>query len=929
MKDLCKTFAFLMISLSFPATSTAQWVQTNGPYGGQVTAFAVNGGDLYAGTAEFGGVFLSTNSGADWKPIGLANMYVSALTVSGTNLFAGANGGGVFRYNNDGASWTAVNNGLTSTNVLALAVSGPNLVAGTWDRGICLSANNGDTWSPPPGMGYGYITVLAVDGPNLYAGGGSGVILSANNGNTWTSVNAGPLSGYVSTLAVNGGNLFAGTYDKGVFLCANNGPWQTLGLANVHVRALAQIGTTLYAGTDAGVFLYNSGTIWTAKNAGLTNTDVLALAAADQNFFAGTNNGGVYLSPDGGANWSEKNNGLTATTINALLVSGANLFAGTSGKGVCLSADNGKTWSERNNGLTNTTVNALAVKDQNLFAGTYGGGVFLSTDDGKNWAPRNNGLNNALVLALAVNDPYLFAGTDGGGVYFSTDGGANWSDGNKGLSNLRVRCFGLNSSNLFAGTYWTGVYRSPDNGANWTAAGLQWSNMNAFALIGANLFAAGDTGLFRTTDNGVNWIEAGLTNKAVRALAVSGTDIIAGLWGWWEVGDVLLSGDNGAHWAQVNTGLTGTSTYALAVIGTNLFAGTAGRGVWVSTINNTPTGQNVSVQPVDAGTGTSPATVTFDSVAGGGKTSLSMTNSGPPPPGGFQLGDPPVYYDIKTTAQFLGPIQVCLNYSAVSFQIPDNVTLWHYEQGNWVNTMATVDTARKTICCTVTSLSPFAIVEPSTIIVKIDIIPGLSSNFVIPNTVLPIPVGIFSSNSFDASKIDISSVRFGRAGAQALLGKGVKLDLNCDRKLDLLLAFNTKQTGIQPGDISATLFGKTLSGQWFVGRDRVQTSNRCFGKEPVWPEETIDVPVTYSLGQNYPNPFNPTTKIQFSIVDRQLTIVKVYDVLGSEVATLVNEVKEPGTYTVQFDGSKLASGVYLYRLQAGDFVQSKKLTILK
>jgi hypothetical protein len=84
-----------------------------------------------------------------------------------------------------------------------------------------------------------------------------------------------------------------------------------------------------------------------------------------------------------------------------------------------------------------------------------------------------------------------------------------------------------------------------------------------------------------------------------------------------------------------------------------------------------------------------------------------------------------------------------------------------------------------------------------------------------------------------------------------------------------------------------------------------------------------------ALKQNYPNPFNPTTTIQFTIVNRQSTIVKVFDLLGREVTTLVDEVKSPGTYTVEFDGSKLASGVYFYRLQAGDFVQAKKLVILK
>jgi hypothetical protein len=86
---------------------------------------------------------------------------------------------------------------------------------------------------------------------------------------------------------------------------------------------------------------------------------------------------------------------------------------------------------------------------------------------------------------------------------------------------------------------------------------------------------------------------------------------------------------------------------------------------------------------------------------------------------------------------------------------------------------------------------------------------------------------------------------------------------------------------------------------------------------------------TFALHQNYPNPFNPSTTIQFTIVNRQLTIVKVYDVMGREVATLVNEVKEPGTYTVQFSGSGLASGVYFYRLSAGQYVECRKMVVMK
>jgi hypothetical protein len=88
-------------------------------------------------------------------------------------------------------------------------------------------------------------------------------------------------------------------------------------------------------------------------------------------------------------------------------------------------------------------------------------------------------------------------------------------------------------------------------------------------------------------------------------------------------------------------------------------------------------------------------------------------------------------------------------------------------------------------------------------------------------------------------------------------------------------------------------------------------------------------PTAFRLYQNYPNPFNPVTNFKFTIVNSQLTILKVYDVLGREVATLVNEVKQPGAYAVQWDASGVASGVYFYRLQAGGFVQTKKLLLLK
>ncbi len=88
-------------------------------------------------------------------------------------------------------------------------------------------------------------------------------------------------------------------------------------------------------------------------------------------------------------------------------------------------------------------------------------------------------------------------------------------------------------------------------------------------------------------------------------------------------------------------------------------------------------------------------------------------------------------------------------------------------------------------------------------------------------------------------------------------------------------------------------------------------------------------PKEFKLEQNFPNPFNPTTTIQYQLpTDRKVTLI-VYDILGNEVAVLVNGQKEPGYYEVDFNASQFASGVYIYRLQTGDFVSVKKMMMLK
>ncbi len=94
-------------------------------------------------------------------------------------------------------------------------------------------------------------------------------------------------------------------------------------------------------------------------------------------------------------------------------------------------------------------------------------------------------------------------------------------------------------------------------------------------------------------------------------------------------------------------------------------------------------------------------------------------------------------------------------------------------------------------------------------------------------------------------------------------------------------------------------------------------------------DETRKLPAEFALLQNYPNPFNPVTIISYNLPKRAHVLLKVYDILGSEVATLINKEQNAGRYSFNFNASNISSGVYFYSLKAGDFYANKKMILLK
>lgn len=136
-------------------------------------------------------------------------------------------------------------------------------------------------------------------------------------------------------------------------------------------------------------------------------------------------------------------------------------------------------------------------------------------------------------------------------------------------------------------------------------------------------------------------------------------------------------------------------------------------------------------------------------------------------------------------------------------------------------------------------------------------------------------------------------------------GKGTTTEIN---------NYNFVDSKLDAGNYSYRLLQKDFDGTYAYSQEV---------------EVEISTPLTFSLEQNYPNPFNPTTTIGYSIPSNNFVTIKLYDILGNEVITLVNEQKQAGKYEMLYNASNLASGVYYYQINAGDFTQTRKLMLMK
>ncbi|HEX2963864.1 MAG TPA: T9SS type A sorting domain-containing protein [Ignavibacteriales bacterium] len=895
MKNLLENL-FLLLLISFLFTIypiEAQWVRTNGPGGGRIYSFTANGDYIFAG-AE-GGIFISTDNGANWKMSGTGlpeNTTFLALTSNGNSIFAGTYYKGIYVSTNNGASWAEANNGLpdlTSGGVSALASKGDTVFAGVYDSnkaGVYFTKDNGASWtSVSNGLPeYSSVNKLAAGKNRLFAATYKGLYLSNNNGLNWELLDSGIAATSITSLAVNGDTVYAGT-DNGIIYGSFNGgqSWKELptGFGAISISALAAKDNYVYAGSFFGgnYRSTDNGETWSPSGAGLTDNHIYALYIKDNLVFAGSYSGGVFVSSDKGSSWNSASKGLNYSTAAAMIIKDGVLLAGTPG-GVFLSGDNGESWNDSHNGLEGSSIISFTQSGNDILAVSESR-IYLSSDNGKDWTSITDKLPETKFNAAAAIGSYIFAGTDSG-VFISTDKGANWKPANNGIKTyidgiLKVTRLTSFGNIIFAGAKMDpgggGIFLSTDYGANWTASINEYGapfNVNAISTAGNKIFIAYTFGFmhrqyaFVSADTGKSWksVLRGFEPYAeISNYFVIGNKIYA------ETSGMFLYSESDTSWVSA-AGVFPEKIISTVYNDKYVFAGTDGLGIFRRPVSEiitfppeTPKLLLVSNNSIDQ-----PLSLTL---SWNGSTGAETYN--------LQIAKDSLFKDLILSDSSL---------AGTSKEIKD---LKEGQKYYWK--VCSKNQAGK---------SPYSEVW----------------NF---TTILYAPDGLGASVK-ENKKINLTWKDNSENEAGYIIERKMDADFIPIDTVNANTLSYTDSTA-KPATYHYRIYAYT---PFAVSAYSNTASITLTGVD-----ELAFVPREFRLFQNYPNPFNPVSTIRYWLPERSFVELKIFDMLGREVSVLINEERDAGEYKIQFNASGIPSGVYIYTIRAGSFRDSKKFILLK
>jgi photosystem II stability/assembly factor-like uncharacterized protein len=954
------------------------WVASNagidtrlGPSNDAIPIFSLtidhkNPNIVWAGTQGLRGIFKSTDAGVSWtrmdngisENIGLTIRNFQIQPGASDTLFASAElsvgvqgiefdkvEGVLYKTTNGGASWTKILQDSSLFRWMCINPSDPQrmtVFSGIFDRealntagkGVLKTTDGGNTWATANqgiqgSLFVGGMSMHPTSIPTVLIGTGNytqnnptnpiygGVFLTTNSGSSWTRV-LGPQN---PQQPGDPDNVFtAAAYSR----------------SNPSI-AYAANAVAFYKSTDGGQtwpFRYTgaNGAPYGPPNVRAGIPIEVTVDRDDPNIvFVNNYGGGVFKSSDGAQTWQVLGTGYTGAEIHRMAVDphsrSSILVTGRSGP--FKSTDAGADWigvySTDATGVSEWYGAAIHPTQSSvmLLSDEHTGIIILSTDAGNTWTkvfkqPSADASNistrhGAKELLFAPSNPLiLYAGYAGAnffvddanaptytsyGVYKSTNGGLTWSAKNSGLgsTNMNIVAMAISQTDpalVYVGTKGSGIFKTTNGGDQWIdiTNNLPTKDIYALSLSQTNsqLVYAGtkSSGVFKSTNGGTTWslsLSAAVSNppfttKQIMSLVVDPTNDRTVYAADWRSG-VYRSSDGGSTWQLLTNGLSTRAVIDLAISadGLYLYAATKGEGIFRM--------QTAFVEPPNPPSLFSPPNGSTNQAL-----NTTLTWSTVPSADSYRL-------QISSNASFTTAILDDSTLTATSRQITlpaFNTTYYWRVAAKTLGGYSGWSTTSSFLTVVAAPQAP-ALTLPVDSAINVSLGPTLSWQPVIGATSYHLQLS--ASATFITSLVDDSSL----TATSRPVGP-----------LSLATTYYWRVQARNDGGLSP------LSTTRRFSTIRTTSVDQLGG----------GIPGEFILGQNYPNPFNPSTAISFQVPATSFVTLRVFDLLGKEVAMLVQEEKQPGYYQVHWS-PQLPSGVYYYRIQAGDYRETRKLIILR
>lgn len=802
----------------------------------------------------------------------------------------------------------------------------------------------------------------------------------------------GSSSGAVKGLAFyNGssGKIYLGT-ETGVYYTADGGSnWiKSTGLPYSTLGGISVSSNTVYAFTNgAGLFtgeIQTDNSIdWNTEQKVINKiffSQILLHPSETRMIYASAYPGGTFKSEDGGATWHEKNFGMVSFTVDdplrqgyyALDISQSNpdiMFLGLFRKGVYRSFNGGEVWYQVNGQnweMASKAISAIKIDPANeniIYVGAEDG-VYKSTDSGNTWSDISSGLPSKDVKTLLVHtDGTLYAGTRGYGIYEYN--GSNWTPvsafGNFGViwpmwndrplyQYTSLLIHPNDNSKVLIGTFPQGIYKSTDGGITWKESNINWTTDGVFCLVSHPenpeiVYSGTYNGVNRSLDFGETWemwdtgwpdeqwafsIDFDPTNPDIMySCSKNGENEGTGS----EVfkGTVMKSLNGGETWFEITEGLDIEQEFYKIIVNKFdpdiIYLAGQYEGMYISR---------------DAGSTwerwNEGLTNYFPSTNGNNVTDMLEMSA----------DHSILYFGSSGSGVFRRMITPILPVNNLSASIENHaVTLnWYFDDLN--NNFSHYNVYRSTESFTdLSGLSPYAVVSGVSSTTYIDentekgtqyyyavstadissyenpyvsVLGPVVDYGVIITTAVP-DTAFAHEEYIDTLHADGGVLPYTWEIIQGSLPEGLNLDAQSG-----IISGNPVSTGTYTITVKVT---DSFASPYFDTKE--------FTIFVDWLESVDDnttIPKEMVLHQNYPNPFNPETSIKYELSESSFVTLTIYDILGKEIKTLVREKKPSGYYNIIWDGRnnngiKVGSGLYLYKLIAGNFVKTRKMVLLK